>query len=108
MDFKTSNSDLFFQTQTKKEDLRNKFLENLPMSKSSQPPRDKNTALNHIMRQEGLYILVTHSQNQEPGRSLDKSHVDITHTFFHLSSPIHQDCIKYTPPRLSKLCVWAE
>lgn len=29
MDFKTSNSDLFFQTQTKMVTLRNKFLEKL-------------------------------------------------------------------------------
>lgn len=64
------------------------------MSKSSQPLRGKNTALNHSMRQEGLHILVTHSQNQEPTRSLDKSYTDVIHAFFHVSSPIPQDCIK--------------
>lgn len=64
------------------------------MCKSSQPPRGKNTALNHSMKQEGLHILVTHSLNQEPGKSLAKSHIDITDTFFHLPSPISQDYIK--------------
>lgn len=46
------------------------------------------------MRQEELHILVKHSQNQKPVGNLDKSHIDITHTFFHLSSPIPRDCMK--------------
>lgn len=88
MGFKTNKRDLFFQTETKRKKLKIKYLENLPVSKSSQPSRGKNTALNPSVRQEGLHILVIHSQNQEPERSLDKSHIDITHTFFHFSGPI--------------------
>lgn len=81
------------------------------MSKSSQPPRGKNTALNHSMRQEGLHILVTHSQNQEPGRSLDKSRIDVTHTFFHLQpqpSGLYQDRLPLGYPSSALLnSTWA-
>lgn len=109
MDFKIRKSDLYFQTQTNRENLRNEFLESLSMSKSPQPPRGKTTALNHSMRQEGLHILVTHSQNQEPAGSLSKSLIDVTRTSFTSPAPSHRMISRQTPARLSKFQVspWA-